>query len=212
MKHKSTGFFLALAFLLIAAGLWLNRSSIIHHLRPTDGEAGKNVSALPVEFVRERIAIDIEPEWVTVTGKYEFRCHDRLGEQFRILYPFPVDEHHGFPEEITVSQPGGAAISCIGDRKANAVRFAVNLLAKPEFTVVYRQRITAPAARYILTTTAAWQKPLERAVFIVSLPESLQPVSFSYEPDRVRRVNKRKIFEIERRNFLPDRDLSIVWK
>lgn len=177
------------------------------------GNPGRETGVqLPVEFIRERITVDIDPGWVTVTGVYWFRCNNALGGNFGIRYPFPVDEHHMFPDSVAVFHAGGEMISHTENRDANAVDFAVDMRVHPEFTVVYRQRITGSDARYILTTTSAWKKPLERAVYIVSLPEEFIPESFSLTPDFSRRIGGRRVYTVTRTNFLPDRDLTVSWK
>jgi len=212
MWKRSRYFFLPLAFFLIIGGIWHFIFSPGGHRGPEIVIETEEAPSLPVEFINEHVSLTIETDHVTATGRYRFRCNSSLAERFPILFPFPVDDGHAYPERITASQPDSAYIPFTEDRRAGAIRFTANLLTYPEFTVSYTQRITVPEARYILVTTAAWGKPLEQAVFTASLPDSLQPNEFSYPPDAVRKDNCRRIYTFERKNFMPVRDFIVSWK
>lgn len=164
----------------------------------------------PVDFIRERIAIDVYGDSVSVTGTYWFRVNTDSTGRFPIRYPFPVDEQHGYPSRVQVTGADGEPISCTHDTTLSSVHFPLDL-GNPSFTVSYTQHISATNTRYILTTTAAWEQPLEYAEFTISIPEDYQLLSLSYEYDDMQSQNGRRIFSFAREQFMPVRDLVVSW-
>lgn len=165
----------------------------------------------PVEFIGEHVTIDVFRDSIAVTGIYRFRVNDNELKKIPILYPFPVDEHHEYPRHIEVRDGAGNQVTFMGNGASPAIHFLCELSEEPTFTVSYSQHITGPLARYILTTTATWGKPLQRAEFTVAMPEEFQSLSFSYEPDSEEIIHGRRTFSLVRQGFMPDRDMIITW-
>jgi hypothetical protein len=165
----------------------------------------------PVDFIRERVALEVFGDSVTVAGTYWFRVNDSSVQRLPILYPFPVDETAEYPSHIELVNSDGKPIEFRDSRESSSIRLVMDLNAPPEFTVTYTQHLARPEARYILTTTAAWQKPLEHAEFIVSLPERYTMTSLSYDYDTNKLENGRRIYTFSRDNFMPDHDITVQW-
>jgi hypothetical protein len=75
----------------------------------------------------------------------------------------------------------------------------------------YRQAIREKYARYIVTTTRAWQQPLRHARFEIRLPEGAEPTEFSF-PFAPSRDSTGVVYVWEADAFYPDRDIVVRWK
>jgi hypothetical protein len=75
---------------------------------------------------------------------------------------------------------------------------------------MYRQGLRGRYARYIVTSTRFWSRPLRSARFEVYLPSHARPRFFSFP--FVRTVSAgRVIFVYEAADFMPDRDILVQW-
>jgi hypothetical protein len=176
--------------------------------------ASANAARLPdVRFAAEQVKLEIVPGELRVEGRYGFVSADAC--TVAIHYPFPADPALGPPRLL--------AAEC---RRANAApetlrvaETAIGWVWRLGFaarescavTVRYSQSLAAPRAVYVLTSTQAWGRPLDRARFEVSLPESLGPPRFSLPFRRAGCRDARCSWTCERRHFLPRRDLVVSW-
>jgi hypothetical protein len=74
---------------------------------------------------------------------------------------------------------------------------------------VYRQKVYAKYARYIVTTTRAWGRPLRHASFEIRLPPAAVPLDFSF-PFKPTDGGARYTYEAS--DFFPDRDIIVRWR
>ncbi len=175
----------------------------------------KNKEKIPgprVTFAGEKIIMDIEDGRVTVTGHYYFRRNDPEKVSIPLIYPFPVNGNMSFPDTVEVFQ--GDRLSPVEYREniqSGAIYFKVNVEMESEFTVRYSQELHAPEAVYILETTKAWGRPLLWAEFVFSLPAHLRMTECSYTPDSSTSEDNRTVYRITRKNFMPDRNLTVRW-
>jgi hypothetical protein len=75
----------------------------------------------------------------------------------------------------------------------------------------YRQAIRGTYARYIVTTTRAWQQPLRHARFEIRLPAKAQPIEFSF-PFVKTKDAAGTYYVWESDSFFPDRDITVQWE
>jgi hypothetical protein len=167
-----------------------------------------------VLFVRENIAVSLLlPDTVMVRGEYFFRAGDTAPASTQLYYPFPIDSLAGFPCFIKVSD--GRAAKEIGfSRSREGISFPVAVKAGDtmEVGVVYKQRAGKKTGRYILTTTGAWNAPLENSRYSVSVPSAMTLTFMSYECDSVAAEGNCLVYRFFKKKFMPDRDLSFSWK
>lgn len=168
-----------------------------------------------LSFQREKIYIAIEKDRIEVRGHYFFHNETGRAIRTRLVYPFPVDSTMLFPDRISV-------FICAGDgtreeipstRAGDIITFMIESLPDKvlEVLVVYSQRVLHHEARYILTTTKTWGKPLESAEFFVEVPRDLEILSFSYGAFEPWESNGKTIYHMLQENFLPERDLVFSW-
>lgn len=170
-----------------------------------------------VDFVYEKIILEIEPRELTVTGLYRFQNRFPFEVTLPMLYRFPVDEYQDFPHEIStksITAEGKQPLEFAWRRNNNAIRLNVSTEGKSsaEMRVTYSQRLKGKQARYILTTTKAWGKPLKSADYQLVLSENLKISSISFPFDRTETVSGKRFYFSHKENFMPDVDLIIRWE
>jgi hypothetical protein len=167
----------------------------------------KGKERLPVQFYEEEVCVWVERGEVLVEGIYYFRNRTHTAKRTRLFYPFPIDSLHEFPYKIEVE---GTPFETAEDGVTYDV--IIDSMGVAESTVRYKQRIFTNCVKYILTTARRWKEPIEKARFVVSLPEDFNNVSISYEPDSIIRKGGRIFYYISEHNLFPDRDIDIVWE
>lgn len=164
-----------------------------------------------VQFARERISIAVEDTSITVDGTYVMRNPAPYARTQSLFYPFPVDSTHPYPDSVSVwrrKQPVEFGV------REDGVVFSVEIPAEASvgFRVVYRQACRDRSGCYILTTTAAWERPLKSADFVITLAEGLELEWTAYEVFPVEGGGGGRRYEFSREDFMPDRDLCLRWK
>lgn len=162
-------------------------------------------AGLPVAFAAEQIHLSIEPGRLSVDARYELANRTEGTQSVTLLYPFPLDADHPYPDRIEVEG--------VSWRRVDAGLAWRLGLAPGETKVVnvrYSQECRRPAGRYIVTTTGRWGAPLGHASFEVRWPASLPDVRVSY-PGVESAEGADRVLRFEARNFRPDRDLAVAW-
>ena len=165
----------------------------------------------PLSFDRECIRIFIEDGRVRVEGTYFFFNHTDVARSQPVLYPFPVDSLHAYPDWVAVTS---SSDSLAFTRRGNSIQFFVGLSAMGEsaFTVTYEQRCFEPSACYIVTTTAGWHRPLKQADFEIHVPDRFTLDSINYDLDDERVEVGERVYRFSRMDFLPERDVCLRWR
>lgn len=167
-----------------------------------------------ISFVSEHIDMAVEPGRQIITGYYTFRRTGNSPQRFTVSYPFPVNDDMHFPDNISVCRVSdNTRVNVNKHFDHDSVSFEVPFDKANTVTVAVRyiQRLSAHEARYILTTTAAWGKPLEHAEFVISIPDTLNHVALSYTPDLTIIDEGRIIYSMKRSQFMPEKDLVVRW-
>ncbi|MEO0276239.1 MAG: hypothetical protein ABIM60_05635 [candidate division WOR-3 bacterium] len=161
----------------------------------------------PINFWKEEIKIEIQNKTLKVRGIYYFKNLSNFYTSIIMRYPFPVDEYHEYPFYVKIK-------GFVFKREGNDLIMPVNFkpFEEKKIEVIYAQRLKDKKAKYILTTTQKWGKPLESAYFEIKVPLFFKDVKISYKPDSVKIKKNFKFFYIHRKNFLPKDDLFIDWK
>lgn len=161
----------------------------------------------PIKFISEEIYMTIDSGKVSISATYYFRNTSNESKSALIFYPFPTDEYHYYSDSISVFgldyTKNDSGLNFIMKFKPNAV---------DTLKVFYTQKLKANQARYILTTTKHWREPIREARFIIDLPESFSGIYFSYKPDSLIRTTNRVFYYLSKKNFMPKKDLIIIWQ
>lgn len=167
-----------------------------------------------IQFYQEKLDFTISENEFIVDGIYYFRntTSDTI-KQF-MVYPFPPTDDLGeiITVEATTVYPSMKTPTLVNfDQKA--ARFRLKVLPNDTALVhiVYRQKITHQKAEYILTSTKAWNRPLERADFSLSLPFTIKIDSLSYNADSLLFRDSRLIYKFHLKDFMPDRNFCVFF-
>jgi hypothetical protein len=169
-----------------------------------------------IRFASEKITMSIRGDHILVEGKYSFRNEGEHMMKSPLFYPFPVDSNMLFPDSISTSvvRDDGIMTSITYKELKRGVTFGLELPPgeTKEIVVTYRQHVKRQTARYILTTTRAWGKPLEEAEFFIEVPHNLEILSLSYSEFELWKGDGKNVYHLRKVNFLPGTDISVAWK
>ncbi|UCG52668.1 MAG: hypothetical protein JSW58_03715 [Candidatus Latescibacterota bacterium] len=164
-----------------------------------------------VVFEREHIKIFVSEGRVRVEGLYVFANHSATMRHEGLFYPFPIDSLHPEIENVTVHIEGDTAShQHVEDGIVFVVRVPGHGSAVIE--VIYEQTCLDRSACYILTSTAFWDRPLERAGFEIHVPGDFELEWVAYDVDTVSVDRDTRIHEFVRTDFMPDKDLCFRWR
>jgi hypothetical protein len=162
-----------------------------------------------VHFVRERIDIAVYPEEVRVEGLYVYRNPWPFPVAQAFSIPLPVDVSHPMPTELTaarlVPDAGPIPLRNLLGRES----FELPFRAREEVQVIIQYRQYAPTrdARYLLTTTGPWRRPLDHAVYTLTLHDvGLARSNYALRSDT------QGILGFERTGFMPQEDWQFQWE
>jgi len=185
--------------------------------RPGGQPRGPFARSLPLVFDSERITLEILGDSLEVRGRYLLRCQGRGDASIPLVYPFPQDSLLGGWRFVSLEvRPGlaGAAKPARWDSLPGraAVRWWLPPCASDTLIAeaVYRQALHGGYARYIVTSTRAWERPLRHAAFEIRLPAGVEPVEFSFP--FAASEGETGFYRYEATDFLPDRDVTLRWR
>ena len=180
---------------------------------PPDSGAGTR----PVEFDSERVCIHAGVDSVEIEGFYRFRVGPGAPTVFTILYPYPDDARLGGARTVRVdARVGDGPWSPVEFREVPGMHGSFWSLPTGggdslEVRGLYRQALRGRYARYIVTSTASWSRPLRFARFEITLPPGARVLRFSH-PFRRPAGRPGGPYVWEAREFLPDRDIEVEWR
>jgi hypothetical protein len=202
------------AVAVAAAALGLSAGSAPAADRPGSNPIGE---AFPLIFDSEWIRLSIVGDSLEVRGTYVLLCRIPVADSIPLFYPFPRDSLLGGARMVSLAVRAGADASRPARWEelphAPGVRWWVPPCTGDSIVVesVYRQKINARYARYIVTTTQVWGRPLRRARFEIRLPSGSEPLDFSFPFER-KRARGEVYYAYEARDFFPDRDIVVRWR
>jgi hypothetical protein len=168
-------------------------------------------SAGELRFASENMFISIAPpDTLCVQGEYFFASKSGEPLSTPVAYPFPVDSLHAFPHVIRVEQKGKLLPFEPQVRSATIV-FPLKLDKNETscVTISYRQKLSRPKARYIITTTQTWGEPLAWGYYRIAMPSGAALSYLSYPSDSVFSRADSTIYEFRKKNFMPERDIVV---
>ncbi|MCK4412784.1 MAG: hypothetical protein KAY32_04505 [Candidatus Eisenbacteria sp.] len=176
---------------------------------------GAQAAGPQAQFHSEVIRLLVQPGRLTVNALYRFVAPEEARVRPMLLFfPYPQDSLLGQAEMamLEVAPPDGnwhpAGFTESPDGRG--ARWRIPLPADTTLVrAVYHQALYAEYARYIVTTTSVWDRPLVHARFEIFLPESARAPEFSFPFQAPDEPGAPYVYEEE--NFLPDRDITVTW-
>lgn len=161
-----------------------------------------------VSFYEEHIDFTLDSCYFCINGIYSF-CNvtDMIINQ-NIIFPFAcksVDIDSVYIVNLKTKQ------FIPFHESERSVNFSLMLPAKDsvDIHIYYRQK-SATSNKYILTSTQSWGKPLEKAIYTLTVDDDIKIKHFSYNPDDVQMINKRKVYFWKKQDFMPETDFEVV--
>jgi len=151
--------------------------------------------------------MDVRPGTLEVRGMYYFTCTASDPLIAGIFYPFPVDSANLYPDSVEIP---GYRFTASDSGVSFRMKFTPG--AEDSFFAYYRQPLCAGSARYIVTSTRRWRRPIDLARFRVMVPASFQDVKLSFRPDSTVKSDSTTTYFFTRRRFYPDRDVIVTWR
>ena len=169
------------------------------------------IQSQPIDFFREEITFELDSIYFIVNADFYFRnTTDKVLTPMvtlpvaRINYQKQIDTILVFLQENLV-QPLPVQV------KDTLARFSIELPPGQDklIKVIYQQRHNGHTAKYILTTTWYWKKPLEVASYTLVCPAYVNMEKFSIPPDKISNFNRTTLFYWNRTNYMPETDLLL---
>ena len=162
-----------------------------------------------VRFPEEQIDIEVYHDHVWVEGTYVYRNP----------FPFPVVQGFSIPLPIDLGHPSPVMLSAeeISPVKRliplrfifGKYRFQLAFSAKEDIIVTVRYYQFSPDknAKYILTTTRSWNRPLEFGLYRL-IPKGVKIVSSSFPLS----CTKSNTLFFQRNTFIPEVEWDFSWE
>ncbi len=184
--------------------------------------ATTDAPAPPVRFDSEIVRLDATGDTLIVEGFYRFLCTAQAPERITLFYPYPQDSllDAASTTRLEARRPGEAwrpqpfqELSGGRGVRWNLALYIESATESPidtlEVRTTYRQPRRADYARYIVTTTSRWGRPLTSARFEICLPEAARAPQFSYPFEPLDAA--RACYHFDATNFMPARDIVVSW-
>lgn len=226
---------LILAVLMALHALSAPRSETVglEHDAPDSGttesiENSTRSSAYPLRFDSEIVRLTIVGDSLEVDGTYVLACERPYRQLIPLIYPFPADSMMAGARMIEghtrVDGDSWEPLRFDPLPGGSGVRWWVPPCSGRTIEIRgrYRQAMREAYARYIVTTTRLWQRPLRHARFEIRLPEGATPAEFSFpfsaeadslrDPAQTGDGDPATVYVWETESFYPDRDIVVRWQ
>ncbi len=177
------------------------------------GRAG----SFPLQFDSEVVRLFVEGDTLRVEGYYKFLRRESSSPVAALLYPYPADSSLGAAQTLSLEgrAPGSKwrplEFTELPGSAGARWRVPLDLGDTVEVRTVYRQEMRAHTARYIVTTTSVWKRPLREARFEIHLPQGATPTRFTYPFVRQESATG-TFYEYEARDFAPAVDIVVEYE
>lgn len=166
-----------------------------------------------ISFFAEDLKFDLNDDRFEVDGLYHFR--NNTAEEIRqmLFYPFPDTEVYGSISHVSI-HPADDTTNMLSRQNEDGCLFKLKIPPNEEvvYRIGYRQQLKANKAKYIITSTQAWEAPFETAKFQLAFPKDLQTLTSSIPPDSIASGSENVTYFWNRKNFMPDRDFEFEFK
>ncbi len=160
------------------------------------------------DFFKEDITFRLDSTYIDVEGVYWFLNNYDKPVFSDIFYPFPVSSGSEI-DSIRLFNITAGQKTKYNLESGSGISF--NLFIPPKDTVLfqigYRQKLNGDSAVYILRSTQVWGKPLERAEYKLMTSLIFKIKNFSYLPDKIYKIDNKKIYYWKKENFMPKVDM-----
>lgn len=182
--------------------------------RPASNPIGE---AFALIFDSECIRLAVVGDSLEVRGRYVLLCRTPTDHPIALFHPFPRDSLLGGARMVSLLMRAGPGVPAPARWEdlpgASGVRWWVPPCPGDSIVAesVYRQKLDAAYAHYVVTSTRVWGRPLRRARFEIRLPAGAVPIDFSFAFERLP-GGCATCYVYEAEDFFPDRDIVVRWR
>jgi hypothetical protein len=163
-------------------------------------------------FFKEHIIFKIDSGYFYVNGEYYLKNVDSSTNRIVLFYPFPTDTIYSTVDSLLLFNSNRNLEITNYKTVKTGIIFNLETDSLTLLCISYRQQLKGNKARYILTTTQQWGKPLEEVTYELIVPADLTITSFSYPPDDQQKIDNKVIYYWSKENFWPMKDMVFTFK
>jgi hypothetical protein len=162
-------------------------------------------------FASELVELHLDEGQLDVDAVYHLRNPSPDAQTVTIAYPILISRDSLAPTSVLVD--GRPLPVSEGVPGQVSVRFPVMLAPHglQSFAIRYQQRLLGRSASYMVTSARRWERPLDRAVFVIHHPASWRKVDVSYPVRNRETKNGRTTLTVVEQPFLPDHEVTVRW-
>lgn len=168
-----------------------------------------SVHSQRLDFFREDLSFQLDSTHFTVSGQYYFRNNSLSQQRSLISYPLPRLADGPLFDTIMVLSEENLAIPFQLHDTLISFEIMMQPGSEQTITIIYSQRHNGNYAKYILTTTKYWGKPLQLAEFKLVVPPYINIQTCFEPPDKISEFEGTSIYHWTRQNFMPANDFEI---
>lgn len=162
-----------------------------------------------VRFTEEQIDIRVYPDYVVMQGIYVYQNPFPFPVVQGLSVPFPIDVDHPTPIQLSARQlaPKQKTLKTryiLGRHRFNLL---FNAYEQIQISVEYRQQAPKRNAKYLLSTTKPWRRPLRKGMYRL-FPQEVIITRSNYALESGDYAD----FRFQRKNFMPQEDWYFSWK
>ena len=164
-----------------------------------------------LKFDEEYLTFELSRNLFQVSGVYLFSANDSIERV--ILYPFPVERVYGKAFDIHVKDvKTGKDLPFITAKDSSGIRFRTKVSCSSQLLIGYSQVLESNRAKYILTTTQNWNKPLKFADYKLVVDSGIDITSCSMEPQKKIVQGGKTVYFWQKKDFMPTTDFEVHFK
>lgn len=173
-----------------------------------------SLTAQSIDFYKEDITFKITPDKFYVNGLYYFKNKTDKIRKNLIYFPVTPTCVNNVADSIDIFNISKLQSIEISKKTSNGFFFILETGAHDStiYQIQYQQDICGDSALYVLTSTQKWNKPLSSGTYKIMVPDSLKIEYFSYQPDSTYYFTNFNVYYLERKDFIPNRDLVLKFK
>lgn len=161
-----------------------------------------------LKFDEEYLTFEISRNLFQVSGVYLFSANDSI--EHLILYPFPVERVYGKAFDIFVKDvKTGKSLPFSMAKDSSGIRFRTKVSGSSQLQIGYSQVLKSNRAKYILTTTQNWGRPLKFADYKLVVDSGIVITSFSMEPQQKIIQGGKTVYFWQKTDFMPTSDFEV---
>ena len=166
-----------------------------------------------ITVTRQQVLMDVQKDSVRVRVEFYIRNDALEAQKTQFFFMFPLTDGMGFPGTISVTSRQLTQTEFTTSPNKDGIFIPLDLgpRQKDKFIVEYTQPIAGSKVIFPLTGYLNQTKPIEQALYVINLPGEYTDINLSIRFTNLTWGKGRISYNIEKQDFMPDRDLAVTW-